>query len=155
MPIKIQRLLNISIVLLSWSTIPFLGRRNIKRFFPASILVFLICCIDVQVGKQRRWWSFYNKPQSFIPNELPFLIGPFFVSSLWSLKWTYGNFKKFIVLNAIMEAIFVSPITWLSTKLKWFKLDRFNEFQFFLFFFYKAFLLYGFQNIFELKKKFT
>jgi hypothetical protein len=146
---KNQWLLNIVMVFLSWITIPFLGRETIKRFSPAAIFVFLICCIDVQVGKKNKWWSFYNKNNFFIPNELPFLIGPFLAGSMWTLKWTYGNFKTFIVTNAIMEAIFAFPITRLFTKLKVYKLKRFNEFQFFLFFFYKAFCLYGFQIVFE------
>jgi hypothetical protein len=150
---KNQWLLNIVMILLSLLTIPLLGRRTIKRFFPASILAVLICSLDAQIGKQRRWWSFYNKPQSFIQNEFPFLIGPMLAMSLWTLNWAYGNFKKFIMLNAIGEAIFVFPITKLFTKLKLYRLVQFNEFQFFLYFFYKAFILYGVQYLFEKYKK--
>jgi hypothetical protein len=150
---KNQWLLNIVMILLSLLTIPMLGRRTVKRFFPASILAVLICSLDAQIGKQRRWWSFYNKPQSFIQNEFPFLIGPMLAMSLWTLNWAYGNFKKFIMLNAIGEAIFVFPITKLFTKLKLYRLVQFNEFQFFLYFFYKAFILYGVQYLFEKYKK--
>ncbi|MFK9093792.1 hypothetical protein [Bacillus salipaludis] len=153
MSIKKQWLLNIVMILLSWLTIPLLGWRNIKRFLPASILAVLICCLDAQIGKKRKWWSFYNNPKSLIQNEFPFLIGPMLTMSLWTLKWAYGNFKKFIMLNAIGEAIFVSPLTRLFTKLKLYKLVQFNEFQFFLYFFYKAFFLYGFQYLFEKYKK--
>ncbi|NYV66623.1 hypothetical protein HYI36_15250 [Bacillus sp. Gen3] len=153
MSVKNQWLLNIAMILLSWLTIPLLGRRTIKRFLPASILAVLLCFIDVPIGKKRRWWYFYNKPQSFIQNEFPFLIGPMLTMSLWILSWSYGNLKKFILLNAIGEAIFVSPITKLFTKLKLYKLVQFNEFQFFLYFFYKAFFLYGFQYLFEKHKK--
>jgi hypothetical protein len=153
MSMKNQWLLNIVMILLSWLTMPLLGWRSIKRFLPASILAVLLCSLDAQIGKKRRWWSFYNKPQSFIQNEFPFLIGPMLVMSLWTLKWAYGNFKMFIMLNAIGEAIFVSPITRFFTKLKLYKLVQFNEFQFFLYFFYKAFFLYGFQYLFEKYKK--
>ncbi len=73
--------------------------------------------------------------------------------SLWTLKWAYGNLKKFIMLNAIGEAIFVSPISRVFTKLKLYRLVQFNEFQFFLYFFYKVFFLYGFQYLFEKCKK--
>jgi hypothetical protein len=155
MSTKNQRLLNIAMILLSWLSIPLVGWRTIKRFLPASILAILITCIDVQIGKKRRWWSFYNKPQSFIQNEIPFLLGPMLGVSIWTLNRTYGNFKKFITLNAFFHAIFVFPITRLFTKLKMYKLVGLNEFQFFLYFFYKAFLLYGFQYIIENKKRFT
>jgi hypothetical protein len=153
MSMKKQWLLNIVMILLSLLTIPLLGWRTIKRFLPASILAVLLCSLDAQIGKKRRWWSFYNKPESFIQNEFPFLIGPMLAMSLWTLKWGYGNFKKFILLNIIGEAIFVSLITRLFTKLKLYKLVQFNEFHFFLYFFYKAFFLYGFQILFEKYKK--
>jgi hypothetical protein len=153
MPIRIQRLINVAMILLSWLTIPFMGWRNIRRFFPASMLMLLLTCIDSYFGKQRRWWEFYNKPQSFFRDELPFNAGPFLVGSMWVLKFSYGNFKKFITLNAIMELFFAYPLNRLCKKLKVYKLVRLNKFQFFLFFFYKAFLLYGFQSFFEKKKK--
>lgn len=155
MSMKNKWLFNIAMVLLSWISISFLEWRSIKRFFPAFIFVFLINCIDVPIGKKRRWWSFYNKPHSFIHNEFPFLIGPMLAVALWSLKWTYGNFKKFIMLNALFQLIFTFLAKSLFTKIKLFKLVRLNAFQFFLYFFYKAFFLYGFQYIFENKKRLT
>ncbi|MEH7590739.1 hypothetical protein V7247_28795, partial [Priestia megaterium] len=94
-----------------------------------------------------------NKPHSFIYNEFPFLIGPMLAVALWSLKWTYGNFKKFIILNALFQLFFAFLAKTLFVKIKLFKLVRFNAFQFFLYFFYKAFLLYGFQYIFESKRR--
>jgi hypothetical protein len=72
--------------------------------------------------------------------------------ALWSLKWTYGNFKKFIMLNALYHLFFTLLAKTLFAKIKLFKLVRLNGFQFFLYFFYKAFFLYGFQTIFENKK---
>lgn len=152
MSLKNQQLFNIAMVLLSWSILPLVGKRSIKRFLPAAIFAFLLTCFDLQIGKKRRWWTFYNKPQSTISNEMPFLIGPEFLMSLLSLKWTYGNFKKFILLNAFFQAIFVSPMTRLFSKLKVYKLVWMNEFQFFLYFLYKALFLYGFQFLWEKRK---
>jgi hypothetical protein len=93
MSLKYQWLINIAMVLLSWLSLSFFGRRNIKRFLPASILVVFLEALNVQVGKRQKWWVFYNKPKSYISGELPFNIGPFLVGSMWILKWTYGNFK--------------------------------------------------------------
>ncbi|MBT2701189.1 hypothetical protein J7E79_28305 [Bacillus sp. ISL-40] len=153
MSMKNKWLFNIAMVLLSWITVSFLERRSIKRFFPAFIFVFIINCIDVPIGKKRRWWSFYNNPHSFFHNEFPFLIGPMLAVALWTLKWTYGNFKKFILLNALFQLIFTFLAKNLFAKIKLFKLVRLNAFQFFLYFFYKAFFLYGFQYIYENKKR--
>jgi hypothetical protein len=154
MSLKNQWLINIAMIILPWLTLPFLGVRNIKKFLPASILIVVLEAINVQLGKKKKWWVFYNKPKSYIANEFPFNIGPFFVGSMWILKWTYGNFKQFIMLNATVDAFFAFIIVRLTEKLKVAKLVRLNNFQFFLYFFYKAFFLYGFQYIFDNKEKF-
>ncbi|MDQ0185293.1 hypothetical protein MKX78_03505 [Cytobacillus sp. FSL R5-0569] len=108
--------------------------------------------VNVQVGKKRKWWIFYNKPNSYFSGEFAFNIGPFFVGSMWILKWTYGNFKRFIFLNAIVDGAFAFALDTIGKRIKIFTLVRINKFQFFLYFFYKAFLLYGFQYLFESKK---
>ncbi|MFE7083502.1 hypothetical protein [Priestia megaterium] len=109
MSLKKQWLLNILMIILAWSSLPFLGKHNIKRFLPASILIVLIEGINVQYGKKRKWWVFYNKPKSYLSGEFPFNIGPHFIGTMWILKWTYGNFKAFILLNIIMDAIYAFP----------------------------------------------
>lgn len=152
MTIKIQRFFNVAMVLLSWLTLPLLGSRSLKRFLPASVLIFIVEMLHARHGKKRRWWVFYHKPKSFLFGELAFEIGPFLAISMWFLKWTYGNFKWFILLNAITNAIFAYPFTYLARKFRYYTLVRFNSFQFFLYFFSKAFLLYGFQYIFENQK---
>jgi hypothetical protein len=142
-------------VLLAWLTLPFLGIHNIKRFFPASLLIVFFEFTNVLIGKRRKWWVFYNKPNSYLLNEFPFNLGPFLVGSMWILKWTYGNFKQFISLNATVNAFFAFILITLLEKLKVVKLVRLNNLQFFLFFFYKAPLLYVIQYIIESKKKFS
>jgi hypothetical protein len=153
MPIKIQGIVNVAMVLLAWLTIPFLRFHNIRRFLPAALIIVLIEGINVQIGKRRKWWIFYNKPKSYLFGEFPFNIGPFLVGSMWILKWTYGNFKQFMLLNATVNAFFAFILVTLMEKLKVAKLVRINNFQLFLYFFYKAPLLYGIQYILELKKK--
>lgn len=152
MPIKIQRLLNIFMVILAWGTIPFLGFHNIKRFLPSSLLIVIIEAITVQIGKRRKWWFFYNKPKSYINGEFPFNIGPFLIGAMWILKWTFGNIKRFIILNAIVDGIFTFFVTNIAKKIKLFTLVRLNKIQFFTYIFSKAFLLYLLQYIIENKK---
>ena len=152
MTIKIQRFINFIMVILAWFTLPFLGMKTIKKFFPAAFLIFLIELLTTIVGKRRKWWVFYNKPNSILFGEFPFIIGPFLASSLWILKWTYGNLKMFFLINASFEAFFTFLFARFAKKVKYWRLVRFNGFQFFLYYFFKAFLLYGFQYYFENKK---
>ncbi len=152
MTIQTQKFINVAMVLLSWLTLIKLGKRNIKRFLPASILILLVEMLHARYGKSQRWWVFNNKPKSFLFGEFPFQVGPFFAISMWFLKWTYGNFKWFISLNGITNAIFAYPIAYFARKYRYFRLVRFNSFQFFLYFFYKAFLMYFFQYFIENKR---
>jgi hypothetical protein len=149
MSIKVQRILNIAMVLIALSTVPFIGLQNIKRFLPVSILIGSIEGINALIGKNRRWWVFYNKPNSYLFNEFPLNIGVFLVISLWLMKWSYGKFIKFIFLNAIGNAFFAYPFAKFARKIKYFTLVRLNHLQFFFYFFSKAFLFYGFQYLLE------
>jgi len=147
-----QWLINIAMILLSWLSAPLLGSKNIKRFFPASLLVVLFEAINVQIGKRRKWWVFYNKPRSYLSGEFPFNVGPFIVGSMWILKWSYGNFKRFLLLNAAVDGFFAFISIRIMEKFKVAKLVRLNRIQFFVYFYYKAFLLYGLQYLFDKKR---
>jgi len=130
-----------------------MGLQNIKRFLPISILIGIIEGIHALIGKKRRWWIFYNKPNSYFFNEFPFNIGVFLIISLWYMKWSYGKFMKFLLLNAIGNALFAYPFAKFARKIKYFTLVRINHLQFFFYFFSKVFLFYGLQYLFEKYKK--
>lgn len=149
MSVKNQWIHNILMVLLSWSSLPLLGIRHIKRFIPSTIIIGIIEILHARVGKKRKYWVFYNKPNNYLFDELPFNTGPFIFISLWTLKVAYGNFKKFILLNALVHAFFAFPYTFVAKKIRYYTLVRFNNVQFFLYFFSKAFLLYWFQYLYE------
>ncbi len=74
MVLKNQWLLNILMVVLTWLSLPLLGVRNIKRYFPASILILLVHFIDALNGKKHKWWFFYNRPKSYISGEFLFIL---------------------------------------------------------------------------------
>ncbi|ULT59297.1 hypothetical protein L1999_12535 [Neobacillus drentensis] len=154
MSLKNQRLINITMILLSCLPIPFIGRRSLKRFLPAAIFIIIFEVLNVHIARKRKWWVTYKKSNSFLRFEFPMIVGPFFVSTLWILKSTYGNFKKFILLNASINTFFAFVITKVTEKLKLAKLIRLNQFQFFLYLFYKAFILYGFQYLIDRKRRY-
>lgn len=151
MTIKVQWIFNGTMVLLTLLTLPLLGMRNIKRFLPASILIGLVEMITLQIGKKRKWWVFYNKPNSYLFNEFPYNISVFFVVSMWVMKWTYGNFIRFLFLNGIINSFFAFPFSKFARKIRYYTLVRISHFQFFLYFFSKAILFYCLQLLFENK----
>ncbi|MFC0274593.1 hypothetical protein ACFFIX_25015 [Metabacillus herbersteinensis] len=146
---------NIAMIVFPWLSVLFLGKRNIKRFFPAALITIIFEMMNAKVGQKRKWWVFYDNRKSFISNELPFSVGPFIPGSMWILKFTYGNLKNFLLLNAAVDGFFAFILTKFLEKVKIARLGRLNEFQFFIYLFYKVVLLYSAQYFVENKRNFT
>jgi hypothetical protein len=142
---------NAVIIVFPWLSLLLLGKRNSKRFFPAAFGTVIYEIIHQMIGNKRKYWIFYDKRSSFLSNELPFSIGPYVPLSMWILKMSYGNFKKFLLLNVISDGFFAVPLIQFLKKTKIANLHQLNAFQFFLYLFHKAFLLYGLQYLAENK----
>jgi hypothetical protein len=142
-------LFNITIIAVPWLTLLFIGKRSFKRFSLSGIFIVIFEIVNHMYGHKKKWWKFYNKRESFLRDELPFSIGPYMPLSMWLLKISYGNFKKFIMLNAIADGIFAFFFIDVLKKLKIIRLNRLNHLQFFFYLHYKAYLLYGVQYLYE------
>ncbi|WP_251025895.1 hypothetical protein [Bacillus sp. ISL-47] len=154
--IKTRHLLfNLSIIVIPWLSLLFIGKRSFKRYSFAGVIIIIFEIINHMYGHKRNWWKFYDKRKSFFKDELPFSIGPYMPLSMWLLKYSYGNFKKFILLNVIADGLFAFIIIDVLKKLKIIRLNRLNHFQFFIYLHYKAYLLYGVQYLFEKARKFS
>jgi hypothetical protein len=106
-------------------------------------------------GHKRHWWKFYDKRDLFVKDELPFSVGPYMPFSMWILKHSYGNFKKFVLLNVIADGLFAFLFIDLLKRFKLVGLNRINHVQFFIYLHYKAYLLYGVQYLYERIKGFS
>lgn len=144
---------NLMIILLPWLSLLFIGKRSLKRFSFSGIFIIIFEIMNHLYGHKRKWWKFYDKRKSFIRDELPFSVGPYMPLSLWLLKLSYGNFKKFVLLNVIADGLFSFFIIDVLKRMKIIRLNRLNHFQFFIYIHYKAYLLYGFQYLLEKIKK--
>ncbi|MCM3409852.1 hypothetical protein ACEWK1_20825 [Metabacillus sp. YM-086] len=149
---KRHKILNLFLILLPWFSVVFIGKSSVKRYSLAAVFIAIFEIINHLYGRKRKWWEFYDKPKSFIRDELPFDIGPYFPMSLWFLKFSYGNFKKFVLINAIANGLFAFLFIPFLKKIKIVRLKRLNYFQFFIYIHYKAYLLYGIQQLIERSK---
>lgn len=140
---------NVIIVAIPWLSLLFINKRDLKRFSLASFIIGVVESLYHVYGHNRNWWKFYDKPKSFMRDELPFDIGPYIPLSIWILKYSYGNFKKFALLNAVVNALFSFLFIPFLKKMKIIRLHRLNHFQFFLYIHHKAYLLYGVQRLLE------
>jgi hypothetical protein len=146
---KKKKLFNVSIILFPWLSLLLIGKRNFKRYSFAGVFIVIFEIINHLYGHKRKWWKFYDKPKSFFKDELPFSVGPYMPLSMWILKLSYGNFKKFVSLNVIADGLFAFIFMDILKKFKIIKLNKLSRFQFFIYIHYKAYLLYGVQYMFE------
>lgn len=142
---KRHRAFNLAIILIPWLSLIFLGKRDFKRYSVAGIAIVIFEIINHMIGHKKKWWAFYDKPKSFLKDELPFSIGPYMPISMWILKLTYGNFKKFMLMNAVSDGIFAFVLMNFLKKMKIIRLKKLNNLQFFFYLYYKTFILYGVQ----------
>ncbi|MCH1624532.1 hypothetical protein [Fredinandcohnia quinoae] len=140
---------NISLLVIPWLSLFFIGKQSMKRYSFAGIFIVIFEIINHLYGHKRNWWKFYDKPKSFIKDELPFSVGLYMPFSMWILKMSYGNFKKFVLLNMIADGLFAFFFIDVLKRIKIIRLNRLNHFQFFIYLHYKAYLLYGVQYLYE------
>ncbi|MDF2791223.1 MAG: hypothetical protein K0S80_4325 [Neobacillus sp.] len=146
---KYSKSLLLLIMILPWLTIPLLGKHTFKRYLPAGLFISLMVRIVNIIAKKRKWWWWYETLHPKLSGVIPFMLGPFFVGSLWILKWTYGKFFKYMTLNLIFDSTFTYIVVNYLTKFGIASLVRMKKVQLMYVFTVLASLLYFFQFLKE------
>ncbi|MEH7298773.1 hypothetical protein [Neobacillus drentensis] len=103
---KVARALLPAMMVLSWLTIPLLGKKSIKRFLPASILMAIVVWLEGKWARKRKWWWYYVKVHPKLSGGFPLTWGPFLIGSIWILRFTFGKFKWYLLLNLAVDTVF-------------------------------------------------
>jgi hypothetical protein len=103
---KNLKLIYSALLILPWLSVPFLGRNSFKKYLPAAIFMGTVVTAFDLFGEKKKWWRFY-KGVPYLKSMNLFNWGPYFVSSLWMLKITYGKFPLYIISNTIMHICFI------------------------------------------------
>jgi hypothetical protein len=135
---KKSKLVLIVMVLLSWSSLLFIGRRDFKRYLPAAVFIGIVTKLVNKVAKKRKWWRFAQSIHPKISGEDTWAWGLFFPSTLWILKLSYGNLRSYITYNLVLHMSFVYLLLSFLKKLKIVSLGR--EILLYLFQFIKEYL---------------
>lgn len=140
------------LIVIPWLSAPFLGKKSFKRFSLGAVFICIFVLIESMFAHKRLWWLFHKRPFPKIIGELPFTIGPFFIGTLWIMKFTFGNLRRYFMTNFFIDASFVYIMVPFLKKIGYASLIRLSKFSFLLIFLFKAALLYFFQIIIEKKK---
>ncbi|WP_257535921.1 hypothetical protein [Metabacillus litoralis] len=146
---KKLNLLMILMTILPWLSVPLLRGLTFKRFLPAALFMSLYLVAEGRFAEKKKWWWFPFNVRPNVIAELPLIFGPFLVGSLWILKYTYGKFNLYLLINLLVDSVFTYfGIEWFK-KIGYVSLVRLTKFQLSLVFLIKTFLLYGFQVVYE------
>lgn len=145
---KNAKLLLVAILIFPWLSLPLLGAKSFKRFLPAAFLINIVVAFESIFAKKRVWWWVFKKLGPGWKGETPFLWGPFFVGTLWILKYTYGHFLKFLLANTIVDSTFAYMMSWLKRQ-GIAGLIRMKKVHLLLLFLGDAVILYGLQMLVE------
>ncbi|WP_096911897.1 hypothetical protein [Neobacillus jeddahensis] len=151
--LKYSKLLLLLVMILPWGTTPLLGKSAFKRFLPAGVFISLMVRIVNIIAKKGKWWWWYEPFHPNLSGVIPFMLGPFFVGSMWILKWTYGKFFRYMILNLIMDSIFTYIVVPYLTKFGIASLVRMKKIQLMYVFTVLATILYLFQILKEVVQR--
>lgn len=65
---------------------------------------------------KKKLWKIKNPLFPHSPIDFSYQLGLFFVTTIWVFKLTFGNFKKYLLLNVVIHYLLSYPILKALTK---------------------------------------
>ncbi|HEX3010894.1 MAG TPA: hypothetical protein VHQ70_02500 [Syntrophomonadaceae bacterium] len=128
-------------LIVSWLSLLFMKKENIKRFMPAGLLAQFISIIVTDMGVGYGWW--YARETTYPFALLVTFIYGLVPIAMWILNYTYERFWLYVVVDVVANTIFAFFI------LPWFGSRGIIGFNASLLLFILAtlvsFIMYGFQ----------
>jgi hypothetical protein len=140
-----NRILLWTVFILPWILLIFFDKKRIKRFMPAGLFSALIMTIIFQLAERLNWWVV--KETIFpLTNTTPFVYSFYIVTPVIVLYFTFNSFLIYMLVNAIIDAIYAFGITKWMEYLGIYEFNNINSFGRFLFMQIVAVLIYLFQK---------
>jgi hypothetical protein len=139
---------SLSMIIIPWITVLFMGKKSFFRFLPVATFTNLFISVFSVIGNKRRW--FINK-NPFSPGNVDFsyILGPYFVATLWIFKLTYGNFPKYLITNIALNTINAFPLAFMWEKVGIFKFKKMKNITWYYICVLLSILIYGYQCFVE------
>lgn len=139
-------------LILPWISIVFLPKKSFRQYLPvsifASILVIGMCLLAVPY----KWWVVKGGWKTKLLNDGSFIFGPFLVGTLWIFHFSFGNLKRYLGINLLMDSLFSFPLSYLFQRLKLFKLVNFRPKHIFVSFTCYSLIIYGYETLIKRNK---
>ncbi|MBN8209022.1 hypothetical protein JI666_09720 [Bacillus sp. NTK071] len=132
-------------LILPWISIVFYPKRSFIRYLPVAILASILVGGLSALAVPYKWWRVDGGLKTKIFNDITFIMGPFFIGTLWVFYFTFGHLKRFVAMNLVIDGFFAFVFSYVLEKANVFKLIHFKRIHVFLTYFSFSFILYGFE----------
>lgn len=138
----------LAMILIPWLTVPFMGRRSFFRFLPVASFINLFISVFSVKANMKKWWI--NKNPLF-PGYVDFsyILGPYYVATLWIFKLTYGNFQKYLIINVLLNVINAFPFISVAERVGIFKFKKMKHVTWYFICIALSIFIYGYQYLVE------
>ncbi|MDR7241033.1 MULTISPECIES: hypothetical protein [Priestia] len=143
------KLVLLAVLLLPWLSIVKGDKFVFKKYLPVLTFSSLVIAFISELSKSFTWWKVRKPLFPKLSSDISFIFGPFFVANFWVFKLTYGNFKKYLLINVLFDYLFAYPLTSLAEKLKVYKMVNMTRFQLFIISIATALINYLYQYFIE------
>ncbi|MED3727802.1 hypothetical protein HPB58_10980 [Priestia filamentosa] len=143
-----KKTFSLAMIIIPWLTVPFMGKKAFFRFLPVASFINLFLSLLSLKANKRRWWMNKN-PLSPGSVDFSYILGPYYVATLWIFKLTYGNFPKYLLTNMILDFINAFPFASIWEKVGIFKFQKMKHLTWYFICVCLAVLIYGYQYLVE------
>ncbi|MEC1526208.1 hypothetical protein P9D43_30025, partial [Neobacillus niacini] len=112
---KKKKVFSLAMIIIPWLSVLFMDKKSLFRFLPVASFVNLFISVFSVISNKRRWWVNKN-PLSPGNVDFSYILGPYFVATLWIFKLTYGNFPKYFITNVLLNTLNAFPMAYVWEK---------------------------------------
>jgi hypothetical protein len=144
-----RKALSFSTLVIPWLTTPLIGKNSFVRFLPVATFIGYIFSLLGEIADRRKWWKVKN---ALFPNyrlDFSYLLGLFFITTIWVFRLTYGSFIKYLTLNIVLDYLLSFHIAKFFTKVGVFEFKKMRPKHFFILSVSTAIIIYLYQSLVE------
>jgi hypothetical protein len=133
-------------IIIPWLSVLFMDKSHSSGIYQWQVL--LIYLLVFLVSSVIRWWINKNP---FSPGNVDFsyILGPYFVATLWIFKLTYGNFPKYLFTNVLLNTLNAFPMAYVWEKVGTFKFKKINHIGWYFICIILSIIIYDYQYLVE------
>lgn len=143
-----KKVFSLAMIIIPWLTVPFMGKKSFLRFLPVASFINLFLSVFSLTANQKKWWVNKN-PLSPGSVDFSYILGPYYVATLWIFKLTYGNFPKYLITNMMLDLVNAFPLGSLWEKVGLFKFQKMKHVTWYFICVVLSVFIYGFQYLVE------